>query len=228
MNASAASPLPGAPKKKPARIALPYWISEFRLIRLAVVTCAGALGISAAAVFASTWYLDGANDQRVQAQQARDAAYTRFAHVENEKQDIRDYQPQFLALASRGLIGDERRLDWVDAIRQIQVARNLLPLTYEIAPQQPVKLAARLNVGDYQLRGSRMNLHMDLLHEADLFDFFNDLKQHGYFGVEDCSIRRQSVASVLNAPTLEADCTLNWLTLSPGAAPAKAAKRRRP
>ncbi|WP_295992110.1 hypothetical protein [Rugamonas sp.] len=229
MNASAASPVPGQPKKKPARIALPYWLAEFQLIRLAVVGCAATLAISAAAVVGSNWYLSGANDERTLAQQARDAAYTRYAHVENEKQDIRDFQPQFIALKRKGLIGDERRLDWIDAIRQIQVARNLLPLTYQIEPQQPVKLDRfdqRLNAGDYQLRGSRMSLHMDLLHEADLFDFFTDLKEHGYFGVQDCSIRRQSVASVVNAPTLEADCTLNWLTLSPAAAQAQAAKRR--
>jgi hypothetical protein len=225
MNATSA--LPGKPKQKAAALQLPYWLREFALIRLAVVTCTGTLGISAAAVFASNWYLDQASEQRLQAQQARDAAYTRYAHVENEKEEIRIFQPQFLALRDKGLIGEERRLDWVDAIRQIQEQRRLLPLNYEFEPQQAVKLDTRLALGDYTLRGSRMSLHMDLLHEVDLFNFFEDLRQHAYFAVQDCVLRRAAAAATPGAPSLTADCELNWLTLAPAEMVRAAAKKKR-
>lgn len=226
MNATSA--LPGKPKKPPAVLQLPYWLREFALVRLAVVTCAGTLGISAAAVFASNWYLNGATDQRLQAQQARDAAYTRYAHVENEKDEIRTFQPQFLALRDKGLIGEERRLDWVDAIRQIQERLRLLPLSYEFAPQQSVKLDSHLALGDYALRGSRMTLHMDLLHEVDLFNFFENLHQHAYFAVQECVLRRSAAAATApNAPSLTADCDLNWLTLAPSEMVRAAARKKR-
>ena len=98
----------------------------------------------------------------------RDAARKRFLYAESEKQEIRAYQPLFVELQRRHFVGTESRLDWVDAIRQIQERRRLLPLTYEIEPQQPYKIEGRLPTGDYQLLGSRMTLHMDLLHEMEI------------------------------------------------------------
>jgi hypothetical protein len=210
------STLPGKKKARAVAIPVPYWLREFALIRLAVVTLAGSLGIGVAAVFASTWYLHDASENKAQAQLSRDAAYTRFAHVENEKQEIRTFQPQFIELRSNGLIGEENRLSWVDQIRQIQEQRKLLPLNYEIEPQQPVKLEGRMPLGGYQLRASRMSLHMDLLHEGDLFNFLGDLRERGNFAVQECMIKRTGGAeNVPNAPTLAADCKLNWLTLQP-------------
>jgi hypothetical protein len=210
------SSLPGKKKARTVAIPVPYWLREFALIRLAVVTLAGSLGIGVAAVFASGWYLHDASENKAQAQQSRDAAYTRFAHVENEKQDIRTFQPQFIQLRSNGLIGEENRLAWVDQIRAIQEQRKLLPLSYEIEPQQPVRMEGRMPLGGYQLRASRMNLHMDLLHEGDLFNFLGDLRERGNFAVQECMIKRTGGAeNVPNAPTLVADCKLNWLTLQP-------------
>jgi hypothetical protein len=220
--------LPSAKKKaRNATIAVPYWLREFALIRLAVVICAGAIGIGFSSVFASSWWLHDALDTRQLAQQSRDAAYARFAQVESEKQDIRNFQPKFIALSRKGLIGEESRLEWVDDIRQIQEQHRLLPLTYEFEPQQTVRQDGRLELGDYQLRASRMSLHMDMLHEGDLFDFLAELRQRGYFAVQDCTFKRLAgVQNVANAPTVGADCHLDWLTLAPAGAAKVATVRR--
>jgi len=201
------------------RIAMPSWLREFAQIRAAAVTFAGTLGIAGAAVFASYWYMDHARKAESRTQAERDAARSRLAQAETEKSEIRQYQPQFLELRRKGLIGDERRLDWVEAIRQIQERRRLLPISYEIEPQQAYLLETQVPTGDYQLRGSRMALRMDLLHELDLFHFLSDLRQAGTFTVQDCAIRRAANAGTAPlAPTLNADCTLNWVTLTPRAA----------
>lgn len=194
---------------------------EFSLLRNAVLVFLGALAVSLAAVFASWWHLRQARLDEATALLERDGARSRLAHAETEKEEIRRYQPQFIELRRKGLVGPERRLDWVEAIRQIQEQRRLLPLTYEIEVQQPYRLETALPTGDYALLGSRMALHMDLLHELDLLNFLSDLRLAGTFAVQDCVIRRASSASPAAgalAPTLNADCTLNWLTLTPGAA----------
>lgn len=222
-----ASPAPFG--KKPARAGrpLPYWLREFALIRLAVVMAAGALSIGVATVFASGWYVDHAEEERLQALQMRDAARQRFAQVETEKREIRAFQPQFALLRSRGLIGDENRLDWVEQIRQIQEHRRLPPLSYEIEPQQAVKLDAPLPLGDYALRGSRMHLRMELLHEGDLFNFLDDLRQRGFYAAQECTLKRMGgLQNLPNAPTIGADCKLNWLTLAPAAAAKTTARRK--
>jgi hypothetical protein len=197
---------------------------EFSLLRNAVLVFLGTLAVSLAAVLASSWHLRRIHFEEAAALLERDAARLRLAHAETEKEEIRQYQPQFVELRRRGLVGPERRLDWVEAIRQIQEQRRLLPLTYEIEVQQPYRLETTLPTGEYALLGSRMALHMDLLHELDLLNFLSDLRLAGTFAVQDCVIRRAAgaapVAGVLS-PTLNADCTLNWLTLTPVPAPAK-------
>ncbi|UGQ48361.1 hypothetical protein [Massilia endophytica] len=207
---------PGPKKKAPRRrLPLPYWIREFPLIRTAAVTFAGTAGIAIACVFATHWHLQAARDRESYQQHLRNLAQQNFVQAESEKQEIRLYQPQFLTLQRLGFVGSENRLAWVEAIRQIQEQRRLLPLTYEIEPQQPYRVEGRLATGDYQLRGSRMALHMDLLHELDLLYFLTDLRQRGVFAVQGCELRRTaSAGNAPLAPSLTADCVLNWLTLT--------------
>lgn len=198
------------------------YLRDFALLRNAVLVFLAVLAVALAAVAGSAWYLHRAHLEEAAAMLERDSARTRLAHAETEKEEIRQYQPQFIELRRRGLVGPERRLDWVEAIRQIQEQRRLLPLTYEIEVQQPYRLETTLPTGDYALLGSRMVLHMDLLHELDLLNFLSDLRLNGTFAVQDCVIRRVAGATPapgVVAPTLNADCTLNWLTLTPPATP---------
>lgn len=207
------SPVTGK-KSASARIALPYWINEFGLIRTAVLALIGALVVSLSGVLLSELGREQADQQLERAQRARDAASSRYAQVDAEKRDIRNFQQRFVALSQRGLVGEERRLDWLDAIRQTQEELKLPPLSYEIEPQQTVQLEAPLDLGELQLRGSRMRLHMELLHELDLFNFFQSLRERSYFAVQDCTIKRLGVvAGTPGASSLGADCTLNWITL---------------
>ena len=214
---------PGQPAR--ALLPLPFWVRDFALIRPAVTTFVITAGISFTCVLASHLQLGQARQDEQTAHAQRDAARSRFLYAESEKQEIRAYQPLFVDLRRRHFVGTENRLDWVDAIRQINENRRLLPLTYEIDPQQPYKLEGKLATGDYQLRGSRMTLHMDMLHELDLFNFLGDLRQHGVFTVEQCTLRRTASGEAGARPaTLSSDCTLNWLTLTPGPRPGGAAR----
>jgi hypothetical protein len=202
-------------KKAAPPIALPYWITEFALIRTAVLTLVAAVTLSLTGVLLSELKKQEASATLETSQRGRDAAASRYAQVDSEKRDIRNYQQRFVALRQRGLVGDERRLEWLDAIRATQEQLKLAPLSYEIEPQQTVRLESPLDLGEFELRGSRMRLHMELLHELDLFNFFQTLRQHSYFAVQDCSIKRLGVvAGTPGAPTLGADCTLNWITLN--------------
>lgn len=210
------NPASAAVKKKPAAsVPLPYWITEFGLVRPAVLTLIGAIVVSSVGIWLSHTKQQDAAVLAEHAQRTRDASSSRYAQVDNEKRDIRNFQHRFVELRNRGLIGDERRLEWLDAIRQTQTQLKLPPLSYEIEPQQVVTLETPLDLGEYQLRGSRMHLHLELVHELDLFNFFQDLRERSYVAVQDCSIKRLGVvAGTPGAATLGADCTLNWITLN--------------
>lgn len=203
------------PKKTAPTIAMPYWINEFALIRTAVLTLVAALTISATFVLLSDLNKQETIEHAERAQRNRDAAYSLYAQVDQEKRDIRNFQQRYVQLRQRGLVGDERRLEWLDTMRRAQAQLKLPPLSYEIEPQQVVQLETPLDLGEFQLRGSRMHLHMELLHELDLFNFFQELRENSYAVVQDCSIKRLGVvAGTPGAPTLGADCTLNWITLN--------------
>ena len=55
---------------------------------------------------------------------------------------------------------------------------------------------------------------MEMLHEMDLVNFFQDLKTRGFFSVKECILI--SLGNVLPdplAPRLTAECTFYWLTV---------------
>ena len=217
MNVSMKQPVPpGMKKKAPSIRAMPPWLGELHLVRRALLCFGITVLLSAVLLQLSSSYRERQAQRLDLAQKERMAAAAQFNQVETEKLEIRAFAPHFLALQRRGLIGEENRLAWIDAMRLSQERRQLLPLSYDIGPQQVMTVPLPLTMGQYQLRGSKMQLHMDLLHEMDLLNFFADLRRSGYFAVQDCAITRGTgaPASIAGASaTLIADCDLLLLTL---------------
>ncbi|SDA74195.1 MULTISPECIES: hypothetical protein [unclassified Janthinobacterium] len=215
------TPLPGMKKAAAPAPALPAWLGELPLIRRALLCFALTLLASLILLSLSAAYRERAAQQFEFARHARAAAASLFNHAEAEKGEIRLYEPQFLALRQRGLIGEENRLAWIDAIRLSQEQRKLLPIGYEISAQQTLQVPTPMAMGQYQLRGSRMQLHLDLLHELDLLNLLDDLRQAGYFAVQECTLKRNGAGGPPAGATsaLSADCSLLWLTLGSVAVP---------
>lgn len=214
-------PLPGMQRAGTPARTLPAWLGELHLVRAALLCFALTLLASVLLLSLSAAYRMREAQRLYLAQHTRTAAATLFNHAEAEKQEIRAYEPQFLALRQRGLIGEENRLAWIDAIRRSQEQRKLLPISYDISPQQALPVPLPMVMGQYHLRGSRMRLQMDLLHEMDLLNLFDDLRQAGYFAVQACTLKRHGAAGAGNAnateataPALGAECELLWLTVN--------------
>ena len=205
---------------KKAKTALPSWRDELSLIRPALGIFALTVLLTIIIVGASAAILAGQDATLEQNRTLRDASNAKLTNVETEKSDIVQFQARFVQLQALGLIGDEKRLDWIEAIKQIQAERHLLAITYEIDPQQTIVMAAGVHVGDYQLHASKMHLHMALLHEMDLFHLLDTLHQYGVFTLQDCNLKRvDGPTEGIKTARANADCTLNWITLD---VPAKA------
>lgn len=210
---------PGSPALvAAARAQSAAWHANFMLLRRALFTFVLALLACGALLGSSAALLQDRQALLSQARQLHAAGAARLRRVEADRLDILQYQARFTELQGTNLIGEERRLDWIEAIRQIQSARKLLPVAYEFEAQQPFRIDGEVDTGDYQMLGSKMKLHMALLHEMDLLYFLDDLRSSGFFALQDCSIKR--LASDPGRPAnLAADCTLNWLTLGLPATP---------
>jgi len=194
--------------------AAPTWTDELALLARPAALLLVCLSVAAVALTLSSWLRTTAQAELAEAAVARDASATRLRNVAIEKQELAEYGPRFALLRSGGMIGDEPRLRWIEAIKQSQLERKLISADYDIEPQQAVHAGAPMMLGDYHLRASRMRLALGMVHELDLFNTLADLRAAGPYTVQDCQIKRNEVpAEAVGVARLSASCTLIWLTL---------------
>lgn len=187
---------------------------DFPYIRKASIALAACLAISVALAGGSTYLLARQKNIQRQNQGLNNQANEKYTQAENQKREVRDFQPKYVQLVARGFVGEEKRLDWIESIKKIQETRKLLPIEYEIFPQQPFQVDASLQTGELELRGSRMQLSIQLLHEMDLLHFLQDLKTMQTYALNDCTIKLPVAPQneALSA-RLTAECSLYWITL---------------
>ncbi|CAN5444589.1 hypothetical protein BH11PSE11_BH11PSE11_30750 [soil metagenome] len=209
-----------APAKPPQAVAKDevmsrsFFRDDFPLIRKSSILLASSILASAALVVASGLLLSKQKERNAQAQTELAEAQGKYKQTENEKNEIRDFLPRFQQLTRRGFIGDEKRLDTIERIRQIQESRKLLPIKYEIFPQQAVALDPSIDTGQLELRSSKMMVRMGLLHEMDLFNFLGDLRTAGFFNPQTCTIKPiNATLETRLSPRLNGECTLFWVTM---------------
>lgn len=151
-------------------------------------------------------------NQKVQLQQATQ----RYQSSGAEKNNIIKYLPQYQALISRGTVGEERRLEWVDALRNIHKNQKLFSIQYNIGVQEPYKTTFSLNAGQFKITRSIMRLELAMLHEGDLLTLLEGLaaQQTTPFIVRQCEMTRQN-ANIGNSltPNMQAKCELDWITI---------------
>lgn len=173
---------------------------------------------SAAIVTLSGKKLKDDNNAHQQAQAASNAAHSKVARAAEEAVMLREKIVLYQALQSRGIIGQEHRLDWIEKIRKIKEARKLIELDYELGPQQLIKPDVVAPSGNaFDIMASPMKLQMSLLHENDLLGLLSDLRSgiQGYIRVNHCDIERAAATPPASgpAPQLRASCDIDWITV---------------
>ena len=113
-----------------------------------------------------------------------------YQTIDDEKRIIETYLPQYRALEERGIVGDERRLSWVESLRDSALKIKLPSLRYELLPQQLYQPEFPLPQGIYRVYVSEMTLDGALLHEGDLFALLRELNRSasGLFTVSSCHL----------------------------------------
>ncbi len=134
-----------------------------------------------------------------------------------EKETIIKYLPVYNDLLKIGFVGEERRIEWIERLRQIHAQYNLFSIDYNIGQQENYRPDFVQDMGNLVLNRSVMELKLDMLHEGDLVNLLGDLHQRTPpFMVRDCEITRP-VGAEINANDLKANltarCELDWLTL---------------
>ena len=186
---------------------------QWGVVLFIVLAAAGA-----AIVALSGKALIDANKANQQAKTVSNEARSKVARAAEEALTLREKIAVYVALQSRGIIGQEHRLDWIEKIRKIKEARKLLDLNYELGPQQVIKADVVTPGGNaFDIMASPMKLQMSLLHEDDLLGLLSDLRSgiQGYIRVNRCDIERIAATPPATGPTaqLRATCDIDWITV---------------
>ena len=142
----------------------------------------------------------------------------RLARATEEEREIRENLQQYQALIAHGIVGEEKRLDWVDTVTAIKSDRRLFNISYNIAPQKELDYPGFGKTPGVKFMASRVKMSLNLLHEGDLLGFIDDLAKRAnpYISVRTCNLRRapRASAGTALAPRLEADCAFDLITIS--------------
>lgn len=168
-------------------------------------------------VVGSLWLLDrekkGSLDSGRRLQEAR----TRVEDARRERANLQESADVFRTLVERGLLQTERRLDLVELVNELRTAHRLYALDYEVGAQRPLKLAGGRSFAAVDVLASRVRIKARALHEGDLVGFIEGLtvSRQGFYPVDRCQMRRIDTGLAPDAlqPRVEAECTLEWITL---------------
>ena len=144
--------------------------------------------------------------------------HKRYADMVNNIALLEQYRKLYSGYKSSGLVGEERRLSWIESLETTNQVLKLPVLTYNLLPQEKfIRPGLNVNI-DVEMNSSPMELSMGLLHEEDLLAVFEGLRLSikNLFTVESCSLKRNGGIGVsLNTKgiNLTSKCTIRWVTI---------------
>jgi len=147
--------------------------------------------------------------------------HTQYKNLVNDLDLLDQYRHHYSDYKSTGLVGDERRLSWIESLESTNEVLKLPTLTYNLLPQEDFIRPGLTVNGAVALNSSPMDLTIELLHEEDLLAVLEGLRLSikNLFTVESCSMTRiGSLNQSLNTKgvNLSSRCTIRWVTINVG------------
>jgi hypothetical protein len=180
------------------------------LIALALIACGVAL------LRVADTSLKGEKARLAAASAERKQNAERLARIAEEEREVKEKLDVYQQLKAINVLGEERRLEWADAIARIRTQRELLDLRYRVERQQ-LLVSVPGKPANVDFFSSTMHVNLALLHEEDLLRFLSDLRASGnaFYSVKRCQISRfgPPAAAANLTPRLRADCEINLITI---------------
>jgi hypothetical protein len=189
---------------------------ELRRLALPALIAVLLVGAGGASIWSGDAALARANRALAGTQAERQQAAERLARISEEEREVSEKLDVYRRLQALNILGEERRLEWADAIARIRTQRELLDLSYRVDRQKLLRSAAG-KPRNVDLFASTMRVQLALLHEGDLVRFLGDLRDSGnaYYAVRRCALTRtgQAATGTSITPRLRADCEIDLVTM---------------
>lgn len=193
--------------------------SDLPILRWSILAICSSALVSAAIIYLSSIYIGNSQKDLLNARKARNDARTRLAAAQEDRDNMSIYSSEYGALIKRKIIGDEQRLDWIEGMEKLRQMNLVRDFRYHIAPQKIYAQKSPLSSGNFDIHYSEMGLQFDLLHEAQLANFFTALPRYirGWYQLEGCTLKRGETtdenSAMPSGAQLRAECTGGWITL---------------
>jgi hypothetical protein len=189
---------------------------EMRKLALPLAAALGLLALGAALIWGGRASYAAAQREFTATQAERRQNAERLARIAEEEREVSEKLDVYKQLKSLNILGEERRLEWADAITRIRTQRELLDLSYRVDRQRLLKSVPG-KPGSVDFFASTMRVQLALLHEEDLLRFLADLRASGnaYYAVRSCSLARtgQAATGTTITPRLRAQCEIDLVTV---------------
>ena len=131
---------------------------------------------------------------------------------------LEQYRELYNEYRSSGLVGEERRLSWIESLESTNDVLRLPTLTYHLQSQEKFERPGFKVKRDVSVMSSPMVLSIGLLHEEDLFALLEGLRLsiRNLFTVESCSMNRVSAIGQsleTKRANLTTECKIRWVTI---------------
>jgi len=191
---------------------------DWSYLRRPLIVLGVAALIASALVAIGYQYEKAQDEQYQQALSTLKSTHAQYRTVVNDIGLIEQYRTLYTDYKASGLVGEERRLIWIESLEDTNEVLRLPTLTYSLHPQEDFERPKFKAKSGVAVKSSPMELTMGLLHEEDLFVLLESLRESikTLFTVDSCSVLRQSsIERSLSTKTtnLQGKCTIRWVTI---------------
>jgi hypothetical protein len=192
-------------------------VDWFYLRRPLIILAVAAI-VSAAVAVVGFEYEKAQREEYQVAMSTLRTTHQRYSDLVKDIDLLDQYRNLYSEYKSSGLVGDERRLSWIESLGLTNEVLRLPVLTYNLNPQEEFTRPGLKVQRDVLVKSSPMNLSIGMLHEEDLFALLEGLRLsiQNLFTVDQCSLVRQTSVHLsleTKKSNLISNCTIRWVTI---------------
>ncbi len=142
-----------------------------------------------------------------------------YKNMVNDIDLLEQYTVKYSAYKASGLVGDERRLSWIESLKSTNSVLKLPKISFNLLPQEGFNRPGFKAERMVEVKSSPMELNMAILHEEDISALFDGLSSSisNLFSVDSCSISLQGKVGGkfdTKRANLNANCVIRWISIN--------------
>ncbi len=182
---------------------------------LPLATALALIGIAGLLAWLAQIDASKAERERNAASSAKNQIEQRLHEMRSEEAEIKERAQRLRQLQGAGLTGEERRLDWMETLRDAYRELGIPGMSYEFGAQTGLDSTDK---GPQIWRSSPLHLQLRLLHEEDLLRFLARIQTQAGALVITRSCKLAPLPPPgdgnRNMALFGAECDMQWLTVS--------------